>query len=89
VLCHNLVGNAYLHAGGGNLEITVRKEEGSVSIAFEDDGPGLPERSSAPSAAGHGIGLSLVERICRARGWTFNRGPGALGGARLEIRIPG
>jgi signal transduction histidine kinase len=89
VLCHNLVGNAYIHAGGGNLEITVRKEEGSVSIAFEDDGPGLPERSSAPSAAGHGIGLSLVERICRARGWTFNRGPGALGGARLEIRIPG
>jgi len=27
--------------------------------------------------------------VCRARGWTFNRGPGALGGARLEIRIAG
>jgi signal transduction histidine kinase len=89
VLCHNLVGNAYLHAGGGKLAITVRRAEGEVSIVFADDGPGLPEPTSAPSEGGHGIGLSLVERICRARGWSFNRGPGALGGARLEIRIPG
>ena len=86
VLCHNLVGNAYLHAGGGHLEIAVRREEGTVSLVFEDDGPGL---GGAPAGAGsHGIGLSLVERLCKARGWTFTRGSGTKRGARLEIRIP-
>jgi signal transduction histidine kinase len=55
VLCHNLVGNAYLHAGGGNLEITVRKEDGSVSIAFEDDGPGLPEQDRAALMQKYGL----------------------------------
>jgi signal transduction histidine kinase len=88
ILCHNLIGNAYLHAGGGNLEICVHATQNLVSIVFEDDGPGLPEPSSVQAPTQNGIGLSLVERICRARGWSFKRGPGALKGARLEIRIP-
>jgi signal transduction histidine kinase len=89
VLCHNLIGNAYLHAGGGSLEITLQRGEGSVSLVFQDDGPGLPELPGPPAPGGHGIGLSLVERICRARGWTFTRGSGPHGGARLQIDIPG
>jgi signal transduction histidine kinase len=88
VLCHNLVGNAYLHAGGGSLEITILRRENSVSLIFQDDGPGLPEPPAPPAPGGHGIGLSLVERICQVHGWTFTRGPAPQGGARLEIDIP-
>lgn len=88
VLCHNLIGNAYLHAGNGRLEITIRHKEDAVSLVFQDDGPGFPEAPASQAPGGHGIGLSLVERICRARGWTFTRGSGPQGGARLEIGIP-
>lgn len=89
ILCHNLIGNAYLHAGGGKLEITILRENGATSIVFMDDGPGIPEVPSAYARGGNGIGLTLVERVCKACGWPFLKGSSAGGGARLEIIIPG
>jgi signal transduction histidine kinase len=88
VLCHNLIENAYLHAGGGLLEITIRSDEKSVSLVFQDDGPGFAELPSPTVPGGYGIGLSLVERLCKACNWTFIRGSGQGGGARLEVGIP-
>jgi signal transduction histidine kinase len=88
VLCHNLIENAYLHVGGGLLEITIRTNAESVSLVFQDDGPGFPELPGPTVPGGYGIGLSLVERLCKACGWTFIRGSGQRGGARLEVGIP-
>ncbi len=88
ILCHNLIGNAYLHVGEGKLEITVRRQDQSISIVFTDDGPGLPENPSSYARGGNGIGLTLVERVCKACGWSFHKGSSSEGGAKLEIILP-
>lgn len=88
ILCHNLIGNAYLHVGDGRLEIAARRHDQSTSIVFTDDGPGLPENPSSYARGGNGIGLTLVERVCKACGWSFLKGSSSEGGARLEIIIP-
>ncbi|MFY7819102.1 MAG: sensor histidine kinase [Akkermansiaceae bacterium] len=87
ILCHNLIGNAFHHAGGGILDISIRSEMNFVSLVFQDDGPGFPELHTRTSAVGNGIGLSLVERLCEACQWKFSRGPGPKGGARAEVII--
>lgn len=88
ILCHNLIGNAYLHVGEGKLEITVRRQAQSISMVFTDDGPGLPENPSSYARGGNGIGLTLVERVCKACGWSFHKGSSSEGGAKLEIIMP-
>jgi signal transduction histidine kinase len=88
VLCHNLISNAYMHAGGGLLAITIRSIPESVILVFEDDGPGFPELPGPRVPGGYGIGLSLVARLCEACDWSFIRGPGLQGGARVEVTIP-
>lgn len=88
ILCHNLIGNAYLHVGEGKLEITVRRQDQSISMVFTDDGPGLPDNPSSYARGGNGIGLTLVERVCKACGWSFHKGSSSEGGAKLEIIMP-
>lgn len=88
ILCHNLIGNAYLHVGEGKLEITVRRQDRSISMVFTDDGPGLPDNPSSYARGGNGIGLTLVERVCKACGWSFHKGSSSEGGAKLEIIMP-
>jgi signal transduction histidine kinase len=87
-LCHNLISNAYLHVGEGRLDINILRQDRSVTLVFTDNGPGLPESPSSYARGGNGIGLTLVERVCKAYLWTFVRGAAPEGGARLEIVIP-
>lgn len=88
ILCHNLISNAYLHVGEGRLDINILRQDRSVTLVFTDNGPGLPESPSSYARSGNGIGLTLVERVCKACRWTFVRGSAPEGGARLEIVIP-
>ena len=88
ILCHNLISNAYLHVGEGRLDINILRQDRSVTLVFTDNGPGLPESPSSYARGGNGIGLTLVERVCKACRWTFVRGSAPEGGARLEIVIP-
>jgi signal transduction histidine kinase len=88
VLCHNLIGNAFQHAGGGLLEISIHSDSQSMSLVFQDDGQGFPELPGPASPGNYGIGLSLVTRLCETCGWCFGRSPSPTGGARLEVRIP-
>lgn len=88
VLCHNLIGNAFQHAGGGLLEISIHSHSESVSLVFQDDGQGFPELPGPASPGNYGIGLSLVARLCETCGWSFVRSPSPNGGARLEVSIP-
>ena len=44
VLLNNLLDNAIRHTPrGGRVDVTLRREEGSVALAVLDDGPGIPE----------------------------------------------
>jgi signal transduction histidine kinase len=106
----NLLTNA-LHAleqrvGPGEREIVIetRAVDAMAEIAFEDNGPGVPDElatnifepffTTKPRGQGTGLGLSISTDIARRHGGTLvlERGGanegGRRGGARFVCRIP-
>ncbi|MFA8386485.1 MAG: sensor histidine kinase [Pelagibaca sp.] len=72
----NLIENAVLHGGPGEVEITVGPDP---KLSVRDHGPGLPDSAQAqvfdpfwraPGAVpgGTGLGLAIVDRLQRAQG---------------------
>lgn len=69
-----------------------------LRLLIEDDGPGIPhpdrERVLDRGArldervSGQGIGLSVVRELAQLNGGAIEIGESALGGARIEIRLP-
>ena len=95
----NLLDNAK-HHGGGPMRITIDREDGTLRIAVEDNGPGVSddekerifERFARGTAARHrvgtGLGLALVAEHASALGgdaWVEDREGG---GARFVVTIP-
>ena len=80
---------------GGKLHISVENTPDGFFVA--DDGTGIPvtehERvfdpgySSAETGHGTGLGLTIVEQIAHAHGWTVSLSNGAAGGAKFEFRF--
>ncbi len=89
-LLENLLRNAVEHSGG-DVRIVVGELEDGFYI--EDDGPGIdPNKRTEVFEAGYstepqgvGFGLSIVEEIVNAHGWTIRVTEGRDGGARFEI----
>jgi len=89
-LFENLFRNAVEH-GGADVTVTV----GALDDGFyiEDDGSGIAatERGEvfdagySTSAEGTGFGLSIVEQLVDAHGWTISATESPAGGARFEI----
>jgi signal transduction histidine kinase len=89
-MLENLLGNAAEHGDSG-----VRVEVGGLDGGFyvADDGPGfegvdpdrLFEHGYTASDSGTGFGLSIVEGIASAHGWTVTATERAEGGARFEV----
>jgi PAS domain S-box-containing protein len=99
----NLLNNAAKYtAPGGSIELHADEVDGEAVLAVLDDGMGFPPELAeqlfepfaqwAPaeqSAAGLGIGLSLVRGIVDLHGGTISassEGPGK--GSRFELRLP-
>lgn len=73
---------------------------GSIEVAIEDDGPGIPvedrERLFAPYVRGEGqtdceglgIGLAICRRVIASHGGTIRVDSGELGGARFVFTLP-
>jgi PAS domain S-box-containing protein len=78
-------------ADGGTVEVRVGTTDGGFYVA--DDGPGIPpERRDAifdagqsEGGAGIGLGLTIVQRIAEAHGWTVDVRGSESGGTRFEF----
>jgi len=93
----NLLQNAVQAMDGkGLVRVEGSYDHGIVSLAIEDEGPGIvPEvraRLFEPlitgKAKGVGLGLALVKRIVERHGGTVTHAPGAVRGARFMLTIP-
>jgi signal transduction histidine kinase len=100
VLLRNLLDNAVRYTpAGGEVEVSVRRTTGGVSLAVVDNGPGIPEaergrvferfhRVLGSGEEGSGLGLSIVRRIAdlHRASVSLDAGPGGRG-LRVEVRF--
>ena len=94
-----LVQNAVTH-GGGRVELSSLAEEGTVSFAVSDFGPGVPDEdkpfifdrfhrgTGAQDRPGSGLGLNIVQVIARAHRGTVAVEDAPGGGARFVLTLP-
>lgn len=93
----NLVENALKY--GASARIKARREEGTIVIDVEDDGPGIPPdqrekvfepfvRLNEEGTRGAGLGLAAARSIARAHGGDIAILDGE-GGALLRVTLPG
>ncbi len=97
----NLTDNAIRHART-RIAFALRESDGSVVLAVEDDGQGVPaedrervlerfvrlDHARARDEGGAGLGLAIVSELVRAHGGSVVVGTGGLGGARVEVTLP-
>jgi signal transduction histidine kinase len=97
----NVLDNAIRHAGSA-VRVTARRDGDTVTVAVEDDGPGVPDTDrqriferfarvdAARSAAdgGAGLGLSIAREIVERHGGTVAVDPAYEDGARFVITLP-
>jgi signal transduction histidine kinase len=91
----NLIDNALKH--GGDAHISLRRDDGAVTIDIQDDGPGVPmdQRDSVfepfvrlnDGASGAGLGLAAARSIARAHGGDVVIADSARG-ALLRVTLP-
>ena len=98
----NLMENALRHTDPGTaVEATVERRDGTVVLAVEDDGPGIPDdlrekvferffRGSSDRGGSSGLGLSIVRAVTESHHGTVELEPPLDGrGARFVVRLPG
>jgi signal transduction histidine kinase len=96
----NLIDNALHH--GTRVDVRLTAEPTRVTIAIEDDGPGIPEAerarvlepfvrldgARARDTQGFGLGLSIVQRAVETEGGTLSLDNRPEGGLRATISLP-
>ena len=98
VFC-NLLDNADKHGGsGGQVEVSVGREEDQVAIRIRDHGPGVPEEElpfikykfykGSSKARGSGIGLAVCDEIVNSHNGSLDIGNAPGGGCVVTIRLP-
>jgi signal transduction histidine kinase len=97
----NLGDNAARHARA-RIAFTLAERDGTVVLAVDDDGPGIPEAdrervlerfvrlddARSRDAGGSGLGLAIVNQLVAAHAGTISIAGSPLGGARVEVSLP-
>jgi signal transduction histidine kinase len=70
-----------------------------MNLSVEDDGPGIAPEDRARAlergarideqVPGHGLGLAMVRDTVELYGGSIGLGESALGGTRVDLRLPG
>jgi signal transduction histidine kinase len=99
----NLIENA-IRYGPPNSEVKVlaTRRNGFVSVAVEDNGPGVPasqlskiferfhrgDQSRARDSGGYGLGLAIAKGFVERYGGSIAASPVAPGGTRISVELP-
>ncbi len=87
-----LLDNVFAHTPEGTgARVVLSATGGQAVLVIEDAGPGLavPWRGRGHSEAGStGLGLAIVHRVVEGAGGVVRLGESALGGLRVELRLP-
>ncbi|HEY3521948.1 MAG TPA: HAMP domain-containing sensor histidine kinase [Rhodanobacteraceae bacterium] len=97
----NLIANAIKFSPpGGRVWIELRSDRDHAIVEVRDHGPGVPAQelellfrpffrgSNARLAEGHGLGLTLVQRVANAHGGEVIAANADGGGLRVTLRLP-
>lgn len=93
----NLLVNSAVHAPGSPVAIRAHEEDGTVLLAVEDRGPGIPaglrnqvfDRGvSVGPGRGSGLGLHVARRLMRAQGGDVNVVGRSGGGTCVVVTLP-
>ena len=98
----NLGDNAARHARS-RINFALEERNGTVFLAVEDDGSGIPQAertrvferfvrlddARSRDGGGSGLGLAIVSELVAAHGGTVVIADSSLGGARIEVSLPG
>jgi len=101
-LVRNLTDNAARHARSA-MALSLSQSNGEVLLRVDDDGAGIPapergrvferfvrlDDARTRDAGGSGLGLAIVAEVAAAHGGSVRVSDSPLGGARLEVHLPG
>ena len=93
----NLLSNAFRWTpDGGRVELALDQEDGTISVAVQDSGPGIAEHDAerifrpfwSRDGLGTGLGLAIARELAAAHGGRIllDSEPGR--GARFELVLP-
>ncbi len=94
----NLLSNATKYAGGATRVVATRTAVGTVEVAVEDAGPGIPDhvrehlferfsRGDVHGVPGTGLGLYVVRELARANGGEIEHRPLVGGGSSFVLTL--
>jgi two-component system osmolarity sensor histidine kinase EnvZ len=99
---NNLLDNAIRYGRGEPIEVRCEAVGERVRIEIIDRGPGIPEdqraivlqpfklleESRSRSLGGGGLGLAIVDQLCRMNDWRFELDAGDEGGTVARLSLP-
>ncbi|PPT91031.1 histidine kinase [Xanthomonas theicola] len=98
-LLDNLLDNAFKHAAGSMVTVSLRRQPRHQRLTVDDAGPGLDEallprlgerffRAPDAPVGGTGLGLAIVASIAARHHAALRYQRSALGGLRVELDLP-